>query len=252
MIEPPSFPIRSETDPGTGLQVGLRVAGPAAASRPMRTKLEGRYCCLEPISVARHACDLTLALGAPDIGQRFLYLFDPLPHSPEEVDRWLANAEATDDPLVFAVIDAATGHCGGRQSLMRIMPEARCIEIGNIFWGPQIFRTRVATEAQFLFARYVFDQLGYRRYEWKCDALNIPSQAAARRFGFTYEGQFRRAAINKGRSRDTLWYSIIDEEWPALRAAYECWLDPSNFDAAGQQRRSLSNLTRDALNRPRG
>jgi RimJ/RimL family protein N-acetyltransferase len=252
LVEPPTFPIHSEIDPLTGLRIGLRVADPAVALRPTRINLEGRYCRLEPVSAARHARDLALALVTPHIERSFLYLFDPLPRSAEETQRWLEKAETTDDPLVFAVIDAATGRCGGRQSLMRIMPEAKCIEIGNIFWGPQIARTRVATEAQFLLARYVFDDLGYRRYEWKCDALNMPSQAAARRFGFTYEGQFRRAAINKGRSRDTLWYSIIDEEWPAIRAAYECWLDPKNFDGSGQQRQHLSDLTRDALVRLRG
>jgi RimJ/RimL family protein N-acetyltransferase len=134
---------------------------------------------------------------------------------------------------------------------MGIVPEHRSIEIGNIYWGPKIARTRVATEANFLFASYIFDKLGYRRYEWKCDALNAPSRRAAERFGFTFEGHFRRAVINKGRTRDTTWYSIIDEEWPALRAAYLQWLDPGNFDAQGNQRVRLGDLTAVALTRQR-
>ena len=130
---------------------------------------------------------------------------------------------------------------------MRITPAQRCIEIGNIYWGPRIAGTRIATEALYLFAAHVFETLGYRRFEWKCDALNAPSRRAAGRFGFTWEGHFRRAVIVRGRSRDTSWYSMIDEEWPALKAAYERWLAPGNFDGAGRQRSRLSELTAEVL-----
>ena len=150
-------------------------------------------------------------------------------------------------PLFFAVIDRATGRVEGRQTLMRISPAHRCIEIGNIYWGPRIAGTRVATEAMYLFAAYVLDTLGYRRYEWKCDALNAPSRRAAQRFGFTWEGHFRRAVIVRGRTRDTAWYAMIDEEWPALKAAYERWLAPKNFDGEGRQKTRLSELTAAAL-----
>jgi len=176
---------------------------------------------------------------APGAEQRFRYLFE----SPEDrgaFGSWLARAAASQDPLYSAVLDAASGRCEGRQALMRIVPEHGVIEIGSILWGPAIARTRVATEAFFLAARYAFDALGYRRFEWKCNALNEPSRRAAARFGFTYEGTFRQHMLVKGESRDTAWFSIIDREWPALEAAFERWLAPSNFDAAGRQKRRLA------------
>ena len=146
---------------------------------------------------------------------------------------WIREAAASTDPLYFAVIDRAAGRVEGRQTLMRITPAHRSIEIGNIYWGPGIAGTRVATEAMYLFAAWVFESLGYRRYGWKCDALNTPSRRAAERFGFTWEGCFRRAVIVRGRTRDTAWFAMIDEEWPALKAAYERWLAPENFDPRG-------------------
>ena len=239
--------IPQEIDPDTGLPIGTKVANPAAARRPERTVLEGRYCRLEPIDPARHADDLFRASNPPDAARRFRYLFDVVPRTRAILDEWLRVAAASDDPLVFAVIDKRTGRVEGRQTLMRITPEHRTIEIGNIYWGPAIARSVVTTEANYLFARHVFDDLGYRRYEWKCDALNAPSRDAAERFGFTFEGHFRRAVINKGRSRDTTWFAMIDEEWPALKAAYDRWLAPDNFDAQGRQKTSLRDLTRAAL-----
>jgi len=169
------------------------------------------------------------------------------PTSESELARWIETVAPSDDPLFFAIIDKATGRCEGRQTLMRITPVMQCIEIGNIYWGPGMAGTRVATEANFLFMRYIFDELGYRRYEWKCNALNAPSRSAAQRFGFQYEGHFRRAVIVRGRSRDTSWFSIIREEWPALKAAYEQWLAPENFDKSGKQKSRLSALTAAAL-----
>lgn len=154
--------------------------------------------------------------------------------------RWVDKAAAGDDPLFFAVIDPATGRAEGRQALMRIEPAHGVIEIGNILWGPAIARTRIATEALFLIASHVFDDLGYRRLEWKCDNNNEPSKRAATRFGFAFEGLFRQHMVVKGLSRDTAWFAIIDKNWPRLRAGYEAWLSPDNFDPAGQQLSKLS------------
>lgn len=239
--------IPREIDVETGLPIGPMLANPSPAKRPERVTLEGRYCRLEPISATRHAQQLFEASTPPDAQKRFRYLFDPVVKTMADMDDWLAKAEKSADPLVFAVIDKRTGRCEGRQTLMRITPEQQSIEIGNIYWGPAISKTPMATEANYLFAKYVFDDLGYRRYEWKCDALNAPSRRAAERFGFTYEGLFRRAVINKGRTRDTTWFAMIGEEWPRLKAAYETWLAPDNFDANGRQKQGLGELTATAL-----
>ena len=236
-----------ELDPETKLPIGPRVADPGPARAPERAVLEGRYARLEPLDPARHGDELLAASTPPDAAARFRYLAEPPPESPATFGVWLADAVASEDPLHFAVIDRATGRVEGRQTLMRITPAHRCIEIGNIYWGPRIAGTRVATEAMYLFAVYVLETLGYRRYEWKCDALNAPSRRAALRFGFTWEGHFRRAVIVRDRTRDTAWFAMIDEEWPALKAAYERWLAPENFDDQGRQKTRLSDLTAAAL-----
>lgn len=241
--------IPQEIDPVSGLPIGPKLANPAPAKRPERVVLDGRFCRLEPIDAGRHGDELFAASTPPDAAKRFRYLFEEPFADRAAFDAWMAKAVASTDPLVFAVIDKRSGRCEGRQTLMRITPEHQCIETGSIYWGPAISRSPVSTEANFLFAKYVFDALGYRRFEWKCDALNAPSRRAAERFGFTYEGHFRRAVIVKGRSRDTTWFAMIDEEWPALKAAYEQWLDPANFDAAGQQKTRLGDLTAKALGR---
>ena len=203
--------------------------------RPARVVLEGRYARLEPIAPA-HAQDLLAASVDP---KSFDYLFDVPPQSLEDVRAWIAKNAAAEDLVVHAVVDKATGIAGGRQSYMRIVPEHGVIEIGNILWGPAIARTRVATEALCLAAKHVFDDLGYRRFEWKCNNLNAPSKKAAARFGFTFEGVFRQHMWVKGANRDTAWYAMLDKDWPRIRAAYERWLDPANFDAAGRQRARL-------------
>ena len=235
--------VPQEIDPETGLPIGLRVANPGPAKFPERVAIEGRYTRLEPLDPVRHRADLFAASTPPDAPARFRYLPVRPPESLEAFDPWLAESAASADPMFFAVIDRDTGRVEGRQTLMRIAPAQQCIEIGNIYWGPRIAGTRIATEAMYLFAAHVFETLGYRRYEWKCDALNVPSRQAAKRFGFTWEGHFRRAVIVRGRSRDTSWFSMIDEEWPRLKAAYERWLAPGNFDENGRQNTRLSELT---------
>ena len=209
--------------------------------RPARVALGGRYARLEPLAAA-HAPDLFEASTGTGAEARFAYLFDVPPASPADMTAWIAKASATEDPQFSAVIDLASGRAAGRQALMRITPEHGVIEIGNILWGPAIARTRVATEALYLAARHVFEDLGYRRFEWKCNDLNEPSKAAARRFGFSYEGLFRQHMWVKGRNRDTAWFAMIDTEWPRIKAAFERWLDPANFDAAGRQKSRLQIL----------
>jgi RimJ/RimL family protein N-acetyltransferase len=206
--------------------------------RPARVALEGRYARLEPLAAA-HAPALYEASSGPGADRRFAYLFDLPPAAPADMLAWIAKMSAGDDPLFSAVIDKASGRAAGRQALMRITPEHGVVEIGHILWGPAISRSRVATEALYLAARHVFEDLGYRRFEWKCHNMNEPSKAAALRFGFSYEGLFRQHMWAKGANRDTAWFSIIDAEWPRLRHAYERWLDPVNFDAAGRQKSKL-------------
>jgi RimJ/RimL family protein N-acetyltransferase len=187
-----------------------------------------------------HAPALFEASAAPGADERFAYLAERPPASAAEIEAWIAGVASTDDPLFFAVIDRATGRIGGRQSFMRITPEHGVIEIGAILWGPPIARTRVATESLYLSALYAFETLGYRRFEWKCNDLNEPSRRAAIRFGFAYEGRFRQHMWVKGANRDTAWFAMLDTDWPALKAEYERWLDPANFDAAGKQRTALA------------
>jgi RimJ/RimL family protein N-acetyltransferase len=209
--------------------------------RPARVVLEGRFCRLEPLDPAAHADALFAGSMAPGAEERFRYLSDT-PQDRATFQTWLTQAASSPDPMFFAVIDRSTGRCEGRQSLMRITPEHGVIEVGHILWGPAIARTRVATEALFLHARYVFETLGYRRFEWKCNARNEPSKGAAERFGFSYEGTFRQHMVQKGVSRDTAWFAMLDSEWAGLRKAYERWLAPQNFDAQGRQKARLAEL----------
>jgi RimJ/RimL family protein N-acetyltransferase len=207
--------------------------------RPQRLVLQGRYVRLEPMSPQLHGDELFAASAVPDAAQRFAWLPDHAPARRDDFQPWLERAAASEDPLFFATIDLASGKAAGRQALMRIDAANGVAEIGHIYWGPAMSRQRAATEAQFLFADYLFGTLGYRRYEWKCNNRNEPSKRAALRFGFSFEGLFRQHLVVKGENRDTAWYSIIDKEWPVLRQAYLAWLDPANFDANGQQIRRL-------------
>ncbi len=220
-------------------ELGWRVEGWSAPGRPGAMVLEGRAARLEPLAAA-HVAELFAANRVDDA------IWDYLPYGPfageAEYGAWVAEVAGREDPRFFAVIDRATGLPGGVMSLMRITPEAGSIEVGHICLSRRLSRTRVATEAMFLLADWVFGA-GYRRFEWKCDALNRPSRRAAERFGFSYEGVFRQATVVKGRNRDTAWFAMVDRDWPCLRGAYAAWLEDGNFDAAGRQASSLGDLT---------
>jgi RimJ/RimL family protein N-acetyltransferase len=218
--------------------------------RPSRVVLAGRHVRLEPIDAARHAAGLFEASSGPGAAARFEFLFDMPPVDLAATVRDLEATATRDDPLTFAVVDPRSGAALGRQSLMRIVPEHGVIEIGHVLWGPRMARTRLATEALYLAASYVFDELRYRRFEWKCNARNAPSRAAARRFGFRFEGLFLQHMWIKGASRDTAWFAMTDRDWPVLRDAYRRWLEPSNFDADGVQRLTLAACIEAAGGRP--
>src|SRR5262245_15260395 len=210
------------------------------APRPVRVTLTGQCVDVVPLDPARHGD--ALWDGSKDHDSLYAYLFEGPYADRAAFDGSLQKLAATEDPLFYAIVDRASGLAVGRAALMRIEPAHRVIEVGSILFTPTLQRTPGATEAMYLMAGYVFDDLGYRRYEWKCNALNAPSRAAAQRLGFSYEGLFRQHMIIKGGNRDTAWYSMIDAEWPARKARFEAWLRPDNFDADGQQRTALSAL----------
>lgn len=203
------------------------------ARLPVRRVLEGRYARLEPLA-PHHAQQLFEAATVGDAMARFAFLPGDPPASLDVIADWIARSQGS-DPIPFAVIDKATGRAEGWQQFMRIEAQHGVIEIGNVLRGPAIARTRAATEALYLFAREAFDELGYRRFEWKCNDRNEPSKAAARRFGFTFEGVFRQHMIVKGANRDTAWFAMLDGDWPSIRVEFERWLDPANFDTLGRQ-----------------
>ncbi|MEO8684098.1 MAG: GNAT family protein [Devosia sp.] len=210
-----------------------------AKSAPQRIVLSGNYVRLEPIAI-HHAADLYAASIGDGVPERYRWLYEYPPTTQADIEAWINSVALLHDQTFVAVIDKSSGRAVGRQAWLRIFPDHASIEIGGVYWGPAMARSRLATEALFLFARHAFDDLGYRRFEWKCNNLNEPSKAAALRFGFQYEGLFRQDRIAKGQNRDTAWYSIIDSEWPALRAEYERWLAPDNFDADGKQKTKLN------------
>lgn len=222
--------------------VGPAVPGWTLRPAPPADPIEGRYARVERLDPERHSRELHEANAGDADGRNWTYLFDDKPATPEAYRAWAVKAASTEDPLFHAIIDRATGRASGVAALMRIDRSNGVIEVGHINFSPRLQRTRAATEAIFLLMRRAFDELGYRRFEWKCDSLNAASRAAALRFGFGFEGIFRQAVIYKGRSRDTAWYSIIDKEWPAVKAAFERWLDPANFGADGRQRRRLQDF----------
>jgi RimJ/RimL family protein N-acetyltransferase len=221
--------------------VGHPVEGWSPRSRPSSNPMQGTYCRLERLDPARHADALFDAYARDSDGTNWTYLpYGPFPDR-DEFRSWAEAMSETDDPLVHAVIDLTTGRAAGLAAYLRIEPAVGVIEVGHINFSPLLQRNTGATEAMWLMMQRVFTEFGYRRYEWKCDALNQPSRVAAERLGFTFEGVFRQATMYKGRNRDTAWYSVIDTEWPALDAAFRGWLDPANFDY-GTQRRRLADF----------
>jgi RimJ/RimL family protein N-acetyltransferase len=228
---------QSESLPSTGQPVGLTVDA-TPAQRPGPVTLEARYGHIERL-VQHHDAALWQALEGHDATWTYMG-YGPFGDF-AAFSRWLASRVTLDDPYSYAIIDRS-GLAVGIATLMEIRPAMRVIEVGNIVYSPALQHTALGTEAQYLLARYAFETLGYRRYEWKCNALNAPSRRAALRYGFVFEGVLRQHMIVKGRSRDTAYYSMLDSEWPARKAAFERWLAPENFDASGKQRVSLGEL----------
>jgi RimJ/RimL family protein N-acetyltransferase len=223
------------------LPIGPRVDG-SPARRPGPTTLPGRVVTLAPLDPRTHGDALYEGMSREGGDRLWQYLFEgPFTDRPA-FDTHLQRIAASEDPLFVAILDNASGTAVGYASYMRIEPVHRVIEVGSILYTPRLQQTTLATEAMYLMARHVFDDLGYRRYEWKCNALNAPSRRAALRFGFTFEGIFRQHMIVKGRNRDTAWFSMLDSEWPVRKANFERWLDPSNFGAEGRQKVALSTL----------
>lgn len=226
-----------------GQPIGFPVEGWRERLRPPRSALKGQYCIVEPLHPEAHAADLYKAYLQDKEHRVWTYLsYGPF-YTFEDYRAWLEADCTGDDPLFHAVVDLKTMQAMGVASYLNINPSVGVVEVGHINYAPQLQKTCAATEAMFLMMRRVFDGLGYRRYEWKCNSLNAPSRAAAQRLGFRFEGIFRQADVVKGGNRDTAWFSIIDREWPALKAAFERWLEPANFAADGGQRTLLSALT---------
>jgi RimJ/RimL family protein N-acetyltransferase len=208
--------------------------------------MEGRFCRLEALDPDLHAASLHAANAIDVEGRMWTYLsYGPF-DTPRSYQAWAEEKCRGDDPLFFAIVDRAAGRAVGVASYLRIDPSAGSVEVGHISYSPLLQRTPAATEAMFLMMERAF-ALGYRRYEWKCDALNQASRAAAQRLGFCFEGIFRQATVVKGRNRDTAWFSIIDRDWAALKDAFQHWLQPTNFDERGKQRTRLSALTASVL-----
>ena len=220
-------------------EVGPSLADTSPGKMPDVALLEGRYSCVEHLTVAEHYEDILDFYFTNQILSDWTYMYaDPF-ESEEAVRQCLEDYEQSQNPYFFAIRDKASGKVLGTFSLMAITPKNRSDDMEREILAPALQKTRAATEAQYQLMKYVFEDLNYRRYEWKCDSLNRPSANAAIRLGFTYEGRFRNHAIYKGRSRDTDWFSIIDSEWPVLKNRFENWLSPENFDEQGQQKRSL-------------
>lgn len=230
---------QSDVDPASGSPIGV-VVGRAKAERPKWTILQGRLITLQPLDAEVHADSLYESTRGQEGEALYLYLpYGPFPDRASFLADIHGKAHCA-DPFFFAIVDKPSGRAVGHASYLRITPEHGCIEVGHILYSPKLQRTAAATEAMYLMAKHVFEDLGYRRYEWKCNALNATSRRAALRLGFTFEGIFRQHMIVKGRNRDTAWFSMLDGEWPARKRAFEKWLDPSNFDGQGNQRSPLS------------
>jgi len=229
-----------------GQPIGPALADWSARPAPPATPMAGRYCRLEPVDTARHAQSLYAAFSAAPDGRDWTYMSAGPFADSAKFDAHMARIADSVDPQHHAIIDTRSGDAVGTAALMRVDRSNGVIEVGHVSYSRRLQRTSAATEAIHLLMQRVFDDLGYRRFEWKCDDLNAPSRAAALRLGFTFEGIFRQAIVYKGRSRDTAWFSMTDGEWLRVRSAYAQWLAPGNFDAAGQQRRRLGELIAEA------
>ena len=229
-----------------GVPVPNWVAPPSPNQMQWGDEMRGRYVRLEPLKVVRHCDDLFAAFGAGGKNQ----IWDYLPYGPfataADLADWMHTTCTKPDPYFFAIIDQSTQRAAGVASYLRINPDSGSIEVGHINFAPSLQSTIGATEAMYLMMRWAFTT-GYRRYEWKCNALNLKSRRAAQRLGMSYEGVFRQATISKGRNRDTAWFAAIDAEWPSLQMAFENWLQLDNFSITGQQKRSLSAMTKPVL-----
>ena len=229
-----------------GQTIGAPVPNWTPRPRTPHTPLQGRFCQVVKLDPAAHAADLFAGNRLDLEGRNWTYLaYGPFERI-EDYRSWLDTIAAPDDPLFHTIIDLTTAKAVGIASLMRIDPPNGVIEVGHINYSPLLQRQPHATEATFLLMARVFDELGYRRYEWKCDSCNQPSRDAAARYGFTFEGIFRQAVVYRGRNRDTAWFSIIDSEWPSIKRGYQRWLEPSNFDKSGNQRVSLATCIAEA------
>lgn len=222
--------------------VGEPVA-PVESKRPSRATLEGSGVILAPLDPSAHGETLWQGAGGEENAGLWRYLFAGPFSDRRAFDEYLDKSATSDEPLFFAIVDRPSAKAAGMAAYLNVNPAHRTIEVGSILFLPGFQRSRGATEAMYLMARHAFEDLGYRRYEWKCNALNLPSRRAALRLGFTYEGIFRRHMIVKGRSRDTAWFSMIDSEWAARKARFQRWLDPANFDADGRQKTPLSAMS---------
>ncbi|WP_337064886.1 GNAT family protein [Rouxiella badensis] len=222
-----------------GQPIGDEIPGWQTRPLPEPITLQGSYCHLEPLDVGKHSKSLFNAWHSIDDDRDWTYFSINRPASQKECDTYITKIFSLKDPLYFAVIDNATGDAIGGVSLMRIDAVNGVAEIGWVNWSPLMKRSRFGTEAIYLLLSYLFDTLGYRRCEWKCNSLNDASNASAKRFGFTFEGTFRQALITKGNNRDTCWYSIIDGEWPPIGAAFRQWLSADNFTTEGLQKQKL-------------
>ncbi|WP_417227887.1 GNAT family N-acetyltransferase [Amphritea sp.] len=222
-----------------GQPTGLPLDNWTTRPRPLRTTMVGSYCTVEPLSPKNHAESLYTAFSEDTEGKNWTYL----PYGPfdsfDAFNQWLENSCNGEDPLFYSILDNATDKAVGIASFLRIEPAIGVIEVGHLHFSPRLQKTPIATEAMFLMMQYVFDELGYRRYEWKCDACNEASKRAAFRLGYQFEGIFRQATMYKGRNRDTAWFSLLDTEWPRQKAAFQRWLASDNFDAQGKQLASL-------------
>ena len=225
-----------------GQPVGEELVGWKPVDRPPRTPMYGRWCRLEPLDVLTHVDDLFEAFADDETGGLWTYMPVGPFASVTELRDWMDAACTGEDPQFHAIIEESSGKALGMASYLRIDPLVGVIEAGYIALSPKLQKSVMATEAMYLMMQRVFDELGYRRYEWKCDSLNAASRKAAGRLGFSYDGTFKQLTIYKGRNRDTAWFSVLDRDWPVLKRAFQSWLAPENFDEQGVQRRSLASF----------